>query len=108
MVKHVLARLDPTDCAVLARVGKPWLAVVLANNLPRAGKGGAVKLKLADFVGSVERLAWAKDNGCPWRSRTCSLIAESGHLEVLQWAREFGCPWDETTCSPPSTGILRC
>ena len=38
LVKHVLARLDPTDCALLARVGKPWLAVVVANNLPRASE----------------------------------------------------------------------
>jgi hypothetical protein len=69
LVKHVLARLDPTDCALLAQVGKPWLAVVVANNLPRAGQGGAVPLKIADFIGSVERLAWAKDNGCPWGAR---------------------------------------
>ena len=48
-MKHVLARLDPTDCALLARVAKPWLAVVVANNLPRAGKGGAVPLKLRTF-----------------------------------------------------------
>jgi hypothetical protein len=31
----VLQRLDPNDVAMLARVGKPWSAVVLANNLPR-------------------------------------------------------------------------
>jgi hypothetical protein len=62
----VLAQLDPTDCAVLARVAKPFLALVLANNLPRAGKSAGVPLRLRDFVGSVERLAWAKDNGCPW------------------------------------------
>jgi hypothetical protein len=73
LVKHVLARLDPTDCAMLARVAKPWLAVVLANYLPRAGQGGAVRLKLVECVGSVERLAWAKDNGCPWHERSCAL-----------------------------------
>jgi hypothetical protein len=100
LVMHVLSRLDPTDCAILAQVGKPWLAVVLANNLPRAGKGifiqplqhlhlpragkgGAVKLKLVDFVGSVKRLAWAKDNGCQWSTQTCAYIAMGGILEVL-------------------------
>jgi len=40
LVKHVLERLDPTDSALLARAGKPWLAVVVASNLPRAGMGG--------------------------------------------------------------------
>jgi hypothetical protein len=60
------SRPDPKDCAMLAQVGKPWLAVVLANNLSRAGKRGAVKLSLVDFVGSIKLLAWAKENGCPW------------------------------------------
>ena len=41
---EVLGRLDPTDCALLSLVGKPWMAVVVANNLPRAGKRGAVKM----------------------------------------------------------------
>ena len=39
LVKHVLSRLDPTGCTLLARVAKPWLAVVLANNLPRGREG---------------------------------------------------------------------
>jgi len=103
-VTHVLSRLDPTNSAILARVGKPWLAVVLANNLPRAGKGWSVRLKVVDFVGSVERLAWARDNGCPWVATTCMLIARSGPLEVLQWARENGCPWGKDTCSRAAQG----
>jgi hypothetical protein len=63
-------------------VAKPWLVVVLANNLPFAGNGGVVAFKVDDFVGSVEKLAWAKDNGCPWEIKTCALIAAGGHLEV--------------------------
>jgi hypothetical protein len=104
LVKHVLERLDPTDCAMLARVGKPWLAVVLANHLPRAGKGGAVPLKVKHFVGSVERLAWAKDNGCPWEAKTCFEAAAGGKLEVVQWAREHDCPWDVLTCAWAAEG----
>ena len=103
----MLARLDPTDCALLARVAKPWLAVVLANYLPRAGKGGSVRLKLVDFVGSVRRLAWAKDNGCPWHERNLRTAAEGGHLEVLQWAREHGCLLDRWTCTRANRGIWR-
>jgi hypothetical protein len=98
LVRHVLERLDPKDCAMLAQVAKPWLAVVVVNNLPRAGKGEAMPLKLVDFCGSVEKLAWAKENGCPWGIRTCRGVAAGGHLEVLQWAREHGCPWDPGTC----------
>ena len=36
LIALVLTQLDPTACALLARVAKPWLAVVVANNLPRA------------------------------------------------------------------------
>ena len=100
LVKEVLAQLDPTDCAVLAEVAKPWLAVVVANNLPRAGK----VLEVGDFVGSVERLAWAKANDCSWTVRTCALAARSGHVEVLRWAREHGCEWDESTCAEAAEG----
>jgi hypothetical protein len=90
---------------VLARVAKPWLAVVVANELPRAGQWGAVPLKLADFLGSIERLAWAKDNGCPWDEETCALIAAGGHLDVLQWARAHGCPWNSVEmCANAASG----
>ena len=93
LVKHVLERLEPIDCAMLAQVGKPWLAVVVANNLPRAGKSVGLPLKLVDFVGSEKRLAWAKSNGCPWTERTCAFVAAGGQLGVLSWARDHGCPW---------------
>jgi len=44
---------------MLACVGKPWLAAVMASpGMPRAGTEGAVRLKLKDFVVSVEMLAW--------------------------------------------------
>ena len=76
----VLARLDPTDCALLSRVGKWWLAAVVSRGLLRAGKRGALPLKLRAFVGSVEMLAWAKANGCPWGVETCNSIARGGHL----------------------------
>jgi hypothetical protein len=93
LVKHVLERLDPNDVAMLAQVGKPWLAVVVANNLPRAGKVDAPPLKPRDFLVSVKLLAWAKANGCPWDERVCETAISGGHLAGLQWARGHGCPW---------------
>jgi len=100
----VLSRLDPV-WTMLARVGKPWLAVVLANNLPRAGQRGAVKLKLVDFVRTVKRLAWAKDNGGPWLTMSsCEFAAKGGCLEVLQWAREQSCEWDWRTMDAAAGG----
>jgi hypothetical protein len=78
---EVLARLDPADLAMLAQVGHPWLAAVVASpDLPRAGRTAGVPLTLSEFVGSVARLAWAKANGCPWEERTCLLVASGGHL----------------------------
>jgi hypothetical protein len=88
---------------MLARVGRRWLSVVVRCNLPEAGRG-AVPLELKDFVGSVPRLAWAKENGSPWNgnrrdSEISRCVARGGHLEVLQWAREKHCGWDVGTCA---------
>ena len=44
----------------------------------------------------------AKENGCPWHSKStilkkdiCVCAAKSGKLEVLKWARENDCPWHD-------------
>jgi len=39
-------------------------------------------------------LAYLKQQGCPWNSRTYSEAAYAGHLHILQWAHEQGCPWE--------------
>ena len=39
-------------------------------------------------------LTWARDEECPWDSRTCHYAAHGGQLEVLQWARAHHCPWE--------------
>ncbi len=49
------------------------------------------------FVDSVAAVRWARENSCPWDSKTCGYAAEEGHLEALRWARENGCPWDHST-----------
>ena len=111
--KEVLERLDPTDRTMLAQVGRPWLAAVLASGLPRLPKWPRVRLQLEEFCTSGERLAWAKANGCPWvcgaspldiMSNCCTLAAAAGHLEALQWARAHGCTWNETTCEAAARG----
>jgi hypothetical protein len=63
-----------------------------------------VKLRLQEFCTSIERLTWAKANGCPWGvpnswalTNPCARAARGGHLEVLRWARERHCPWNEVT-----------
>jgi len=100
LAAEVLPRLGPADLAVFARVGPASLAAVVASVLPRAGgANGGLPLQLEEFCGSVERLAWAKANGCPWVARVCALAASGGHLQVLRRARELDCPWDESTCS---------
>jgi len=88
--EEVLKRLNPTDIALLARVARGFKAAVVASGLPLVRP----QLKVKDFVGSVERLAWAKENMCPWDKRTCAYVAQGGHLEVLIWAREQECPCD--------------
>jgi len=91
---EVLPRMDPTSRAILAQVNRAGRdAVRLPAGLACAGRTVGVPLKLVDFVGSVERLAWAKANGCPWVAHTCRLVAVGGDLEALLWARAHGCPW---------------
>jgi len=101
---EVLTRLDPTDIAMFARVGPASRAAVVASGLPRAGTNGSALLNLEKFVGSVQRLAWAKANDCPWFAVTCAYVARGGHPEVLRWAREHGCDWDEETCAEAARG----
>ena len=104
LAAEVLTRLDSTDLAMFARVGPASRAAVVASGLPRAGTGGGGPLKLNEFCGSVQRLAWAKANDCPWVSATCALVARGGHPDVLRWAREHGCDWDELTCANAAAG----
>ena len=106
---ELLARLPPAARASLARAGRVWRDAVFPkdifpNGLSRAKKPGrsAVRVfKLRRFLGSFERLAWAKANGCPWDTRTTALAAGAwgGNLEVLKWARDHHCPWDKMTCA---------
>ena len=103
--QKVLVHLDPIDHTFLAQAGSACRAAVAASDLPRAGSRSdvlgrsvlVVTHRLAEIVGSVERLAWAKASGCPWIARTCALVARAGRLEVLQWAQAQSCPWDTLT-----------
>ena len=118
LAAEVLARLDPTDLVVFGQAGRACRAAVVAFGVPqeeagsgyydddvdastRAGtaEGEPLRLRVKDFVGSVERLAWAHATECPWEELVCSYAAEVGHLEVLKWARQQDCPWDSMTCS---------
>ena len=81
LFEEVLKRLDPRDRTMIAQVGRPWLGAVLDSDLPRLPKGVRVRLRLEEFSTSVERLAWAKANGCPWNTRATELAALGGHLE---------------------------
>ena len=97
LAAEVLPRLGRTDLAMFARVGPASRAVVMASGLPRAGATVGVPLKLSrGFCRSVERLAWAKANDCPWIATVC---ARNGSLQVLRRARELDCPWDKRTCA---------
>jgi hypothetical protein len=102
--RFVLQALDPTTLALFARVRREWHAVVVSSGLPCAGITEGAPLRVTEFCGTVDRLAWAKANGCPWNERTCALTARSGRIEVLMWAREHDCPWDERTCACAAAG----
>jgi len=64
LAAEVLGRLAPVDRTMLAAVGRPWHAAVLASGLPRVG--GVVRLQLEEFCTSVDRLTFVKARGCVW------------------------------------------
>jgi hypothetical protein len=90
----VLAHLNPIDRTFLAQAERGCRAAVVAFVLPCAGtkeevlEGRSVWVvthRLTEFVGSIERLAWAKASGCPWVVRTSALRRSeraSGGTEV--------------------------
>jgi hypothetical protein len=101
---EVLPLLDPTDIALLARACWKCGEAVLWSGVEIAGETEDRPLKVEDFLGSVELLAWGKDNGCPWNRRTCALAAGGGHMVALRWAREHGCEWNARTCASAARG----
>ena len=101
---EVLPQVEPVGRALIAQVGRTSRAIVVASGLPRAGTSVGVPLKIQDLVESVELLAWAKENGCPWVARTCAVIARHGNLQVLRRARGHDCPWGESTCVAAAGG----
>jgi hypothetical protein len=113
LAAEVLTRLDPTDVVLFGQANRACRAAVVAFGVPReeqeveetsddsndeGTEGGPLLLRVQDFVGSVERLALAKERGCPWDEGTCQYVAQGGHLEVLKWAWERRCPWNSNTC----------
>jgi hypothetical protein len=94
---EVLQRLDPTDRNVLAQVGTACRAAVLASCLPRLPKFPTVGLSSSKFCTSVERLAWAKANGChwglpatdsPWSNNPRATASPDWFLDAARWARQ--------------------
>ena len=83
---HVLSRLDGGDLAMLALVSRSMRAVVFDRfvfNTPLGDLKGVAAVRrelgrMSNFVGSVSRLAWAKERGCPWDARTCAHAAWKG------------------------------
>jgi hypothetical protein len=102
--RFVLPALDSTAMALLARLGRVWRAVAVSSDLPCAGITEGVPLRVTEFCGSVERLAWAKASGCPWDEMTCTYAARGGRIEALMWAREHDCPWDVCPCARAAEG----
>ena len=103
MLRHVLDKLPPEDRAMVSFVDRACRASVGASGLPLAG-GVRSPFVAKAFTATVERLRWARANGCPWDPRTWWEVAKGGHLEVLKWGRENGCPWDALVCAYAAQG----
>ena len=51
-------------------------------------------------AGSIEILAYLRQNGCPWNADAFLAAAGRGHLAVLKWLRSHGCPGPDQQASP--------
>ena len=91
---HVLSRLDGGDLAMLALVSRSMRDVVFDSPVGDVRDVAAVRRELGrmpNFVGSVGRLAWAKEQrGCPWDARDVHVHREGwerGGREVGEGTR---------------------
>jgi hypothetical protein len=56
--------------------------------------------KTAMSIRCLEMLQFAREElKCPWNEDVCSEAAFMGRLDMLMWAVENGCPWDKEACS---------
>jgi hypothetical protein len=105
---HLLSRLDDGDRAMLALVSQNMRDVIFTSSFGEVKDLAAVRTELGrvrNFVGSIGRLAWAKERGCPWNAKTFKVIAKGGNVEVAKWAKERGCPWDvKVVCNSAAFG----
>jgi hypothetical protein len=115
LAAEVLTRLDPTDVVLFGQAGRACHDAVVAFGVPQEDatsedsddegtQAGPLLLRVQNFVGSVVRLAWAKETGCLWNDVICFFAAKDGHLEVLKWALERRCPWHSQVCSVAALG----
>ena len=93
---HVLSRLDEGDLAVLATVNRKMRDVVFESDSAKkrcVWNVGSLSFQLSrvrNFVGSIARLVWAWERGCPRNAKTFECIAKAGNLDVAKWAKERG------------------
>jgi hypothetical protein len=101
LTEVLLKKLTPEARMMLSRTGHKLRVIVTGSRQLCASS-----FKLSAFCGSVARLTWAKNNGCPWSASTSERVATGGHLGALQWARSQDppCPWDETACAAAAAG----
>ena len=79
--EEVLGRLDLADRASLLETCRSGRDLVKDAGLDPSTSG---RLQLKDFVGSVERLAWARDHGCPMDTTVCATIVPAPPAAVSE------------------------
>jgi len=91
----VLDFLDPTEEFFAVTVCQDWCELL---KMKRQRRGDSQwRTRVGKAVGSISRLHWARENGCPCDGRVMYLAARGGHLSILQWARENGVDLDACT-----------
>jgi hypothetical protein len=93
---EVLPLLDATTRALLGRCRQACRDAVLRSpKLRCTGRIVGVKLKVSEFVGSVQLLAWAHASGCPSQHGAAGRAARHRSVGQIDKLQRF---WDQGGC----------
>ena len=95
LAAEVLSRLDPVTRTMIAQVGRPWRAAVVASGLPRAN--GFVRLRLREFCARSH----FSTSSCPPFAAAEHVPSSHGHPCFHAHRSTSNCPFSAAPCTYP-------
>lgn len=96
--EHILYYVGSNYHYILSLVSREWYHIIKGIR-KRNKESEKFTTFTKDVVSNISMLKWARENGCPWNTNICSMIAYDGNLDVLKWAHSEGCPLSIGVCN---------